>query len=97
MSGTKHAVRNSLLFREVNERMREVSLPGPAGETQELLCECRDASCIAAISVVQADFQAARERPGRFLLASHHADDAGTRIVARWNGYVTVEFDEDGR
>jgi hypothetical protein len=88
------AVRNSLLFREVNERIREMPVSWLEDEAQELVCECRDADCIATIAVTRADFQAARERPGRFLLASHHAGEAGTRILAHWDGYVTVEFDE---
>jgi hypothetical protein len=87
-------VRNSLLFREVNERIRETSIAWLEREPRELLCECQDPTCTATIAVVRADFRAAEEQPGRFLLASRHADDAGTRILARRDGYLTVEFVE---
>jgi hypothetical protein len=49
---------------------------------------------MATIAVVRADFQAVEDQPGRFLLASRHADDAGTRILACRDGYLTVEFVE---
>jgi hypothetical protein len=90
----KQTVRNSLLFREVNERIREVSIAWLERESQELLCECQDPTCTATIAVVRADFRAVGEQPGRFLLASRHADDAGTRILACRDGYLTVEFVE---
>ena len=93
MSRERRAMRNSLLFREVNERIRDVSVAWVEGEPQELLCECRDANCIATIAVLRADFQAVQDTPGRFLLSAHHANEVGTRVLARWDGYVTVEFD----
>ena len=90
----KQSQRNPLLFREVNERIREVSISWLERESQELLCECGDSTCMATIAVVRADFQAVEDQPGRFLLASRHADDAGTRILACRDGYLTVEFVE---
>lgn len=94
MAPTKQTERNSLLFREVNERIRDVSISWLERESQELLCECPDPSCIATIAVVRADFQAVEEHPGQFLFASSHADDAGTRVLASRDGYLTVEFVE---
>jgi hypothetical protein len=90
----EQTVRNSLLFREVNERIREVSIAWLERESQELLCKCQDPTCMATIAVVRADFREVEEQPGRFLLASRHADDAGTRILACRDGYLTVEFVE---
>jgi hypothetical protein len=86
-------MRNSLLIREVNERIAEVSA-WSNGEPRELLCECGDEACIAAILVTRADFQAARKRPRGYLVDSKHGGDGATSVVEARDGYSIVEYQE---
>jgi hypothetical protein len=86
-------VRNSVLIREVNERITDLSA-WYDGEPRELLCECGDEGCIEAILVTRADYQTARKRPRRYLVASKHDGEAATTLVAARDGYSIVHYKE---
>jgi hypothetical protein len=88
----EQAVRNSLLIREVNQRVVELSDSWSDGEPREFLCECGDEGCIQVIPVTRADYQAAREHPGRYLITSDHGADAGTKVRTRRDRYTIVEY-----
>jgi hypothetical protein len=90
----ERALRNSLLIREVNERITEVSDAWVDGERRELLCECGDDGCIEAILVMAADFHEARSRPSRFLVTSNHGREAGTELLLTRDGYAIVDYGE---
>jgi hypothetical protein len=88
----EQAVRNSLLIREVNERIADLSDSWLDGEPREFLCECGDESCIEVILVPRADYQVVREHSGRYLITSDHGDDAGTKARRTRDGYSIVEY-----
>ena len=88
----QRAARNSLLIREVNERVAELSDAWIDGEPREFLCECGDEGCIQVIPVTRADYEAAREHSGRYLITADHADDAGTKVRTRRDRYSIVEY-----
>ena len=92
MTAREQAVRNSLLIREVNERIAELSDSWLDGEPREFLCECGDESCTQVILVTRAEYQAVREQFGRYLITSDHGDDAGTKLRTRRDGYSIVEY-----
>jgi hypothetical protein len=64
--------RNEALFREVNERVREVSDAGPA-ELIGFLCECGDARCTESISLTRAEYERLRSDPLLFGVKPGHA------------------------
>lgn len=86
-------MRNSVLFREVNERITDLSAWSD-GEPRELLCECGDEGCIEAILVTRADYQAAREGAHRYLVASKHDGESATTLVQARDGYSIVRYRE---
>ena len=61
--------KNEAVFREVNERIREVTII-PA-ETQ-FLCECADASCTAPVSMTLSAYEGVRANPRHFLVVPGH-------------------------
>jgi hypothetical protein len=61
--------KNEAVFREVNERIREVTIV-PA-ETQ-FLCECADASCTAPVSMTLSAYEGVRTNPRHFLIVPGH-------------------------
>ena len=85
--------RQSLLFREVNQRVAELSDPWPEGDVREFLCECGDPDCTETVAVTRSDYAVAREDPCRFLLASTHIGEDMAVRVSR-DGYVIVEWRE---
>jgi hypothetical protein len=72
--------RNEALFREVNERVREVS-DADASERIEFLCECGDAGCTESISLTRAEYERLRSDPLLFGVKPGHAIADVERVV----------------
>lgn len=64
--------RNEALFREVNERVSEVS-DADAAERIDFLCECGDARCTESISLTRAEYERVRSDPLLFGVKPGHA------------------------
>jgi hypothetical protein len=90
--GSKQASRNQILFREVNERVRDVVAPLlTAGEEGEFLCECGDEACIATIRLDLEEYEAVRVSPHRFVMLPGHQDGIGEATVQANGRFVVVE------
>ncbi len=85
--------RNQLLFREVNERVREVAAPLlGAREEGEFLCECGDEACTETIRLDVEAYEAVRASPHRFVMAPGHQDGKVEATPVQENGrFVVVE------
>lgn len=80
-----------MLFREVNERIRDVSQSwAKASETVEFLCECGKAECSGLLGLTIADYDQMRSAQNRFVLLRGH-ESAALAVVARVNGYSIAE------
>jgi len=86
-------MRNSVLIREVNDRITDLSA-WHDDEPRELLCECGDEACIEAILVTKADYQSVRNGSRRYLVASKHDGEAATTLVTARDGYSIVCYRE---
>lgn len=86
------AARNQALFREINERMRELN-DALASMTDEyaIACECADAGCVETLSIRAEDYQAVRSSPRRFVILRGHIVPGIEEVVAEHDGYVVVE------
>jgi hypothetical protein len=68
----KHQIaRNEALFREVNERVEEVS-GGRSTEMTEYLCECGNAACTEAIGLRDEEYEHVRSDPLLFAVMPGH-------------------------
>ena len=83
----RDAGRGQSLFREVNERITDVS----AGATTEVLCECGTGQCTETIVVVQEEYEAIREVPEHFLVVASHVRPDVERVVDDHGSFVIVE------
>ena len=83
------AVRNELLFRQVNERIFQIA----SSETDglEVLCECGDESCISTLTIAVRDYERIRAEPSRFVVCNGHELADIERIVERTPAYLVVE------
>jgi hypothetical protein len=89
LSGAR-AARNQELFRQVNERIAE--LTAGLGEPGERLfvCECGDGACSKPLELSAADYRDVRAHPDRFVvLAGHELPDLD-RVVDRRGPCVVV-------
>jgi len=65
--------KNEAVFREVNERINDVTRES----TAEYLCECGDATCTETIQMTVSDYEDVRSDPTHFaVLPGHEIPDA---------------------
>jgi hypothetical protein len=85
-------VRTRLLFREVNDRIADVSLETwRTSEPVGFLCECGDAACVETLDLKVADYEAIRSETTRFLVRAGHESPELEDVVERIDGCVVVE------
>jgi len=83
--------RNEVLFREVNERIEEVSRTlGPDGET-EFLCECGRDDCVEPVPLTVAEYENVRSEPNRFVIVPGHQDRRIEALVSSNDRFSVVE------
>jgi hypothetical protein len=82
-------VRSQILFREVNERLRETvgGLEAPI----EFLCECSAEDCIETVTLDLKEYEHVRAYPNLFLVANGHEVLEVDRVVDQGAGYLLVE------
>jgi hypothetical protein len=82
--------RNEAFFREVNERIRQVTT-GFNGESHDFLCECSDPTCAVRISLTLAEYEHIRANSTRFVLAPGHIASEIEHALVRARDHVVVE------
>src|SRR3954467_11465248 len=93
----ERVVGNQLLFREVNERIIELTAAWIGKDPQVLICECCDQGCAEGIEVTVAEFDAVRAGKARFLVALGHQRPGVEQVVKRNNRFAVVEDDRNRR
>ena len=83
---------NEALFRDVNERIREISDTfGTQAATYDFLCECSDPSCSERVVLTRAEYENVRSDSTRFVVAKGHALPEIESVVERAKDHVVVE------
>ncbi|HET7045017.1 MAG TPA: hypothetical protein VFI37_09230 [Gaiellaceae bacterium] len=91
MGREERLARNEVLFREVNERIKDVSeLTGTLDGGPEFLCVCADAGCIERIGLSLGEYETLRADPRRFVVLRGHETDV-ERVVADRGTHLTPE------
>jgi hypothetical protein len=83
--------RRQVVFREVNERIAE--LTGLLNETgvNLLICECSDPGCAESLEITPEEYEAVRADPARFVVLRGHQMLEGERVVDGNGRYLVVE------
>jgi len=91
MSTRGRVAKSERLFRELNDRIREVSeaLLG-AGERVEFICECAHEGCLDKIKLTRTEFAEVRGDATWFFVAPGHEREDVEVVVERRDGYVIV-------
>ena len=90
VSRPERAARNEALFREVNERIRDVSARFEVSHG-EFVCECSDGGCTQTLTMTLDEYEAVRSRGDRFAVVAGHEDLAIERVVERKDRFTVVE------
>ena len=85
----RQVANNEALFRDVNERIGEVSAHW--AKAPEILCECGARECGATLAVARDAYEAVRANPIAFLVLPGHEQLDVERVVERRDDYLVVE------
>jgi hypothetical protein len=89
--------RNEALFREVNERVKQVA-PDDPGEHVGFLCECGDDGCTKTISLSRGEYEHARSEATLFAITPGHEIPEIEHVVERHERfYLVKKHAEEGR
>lgn len=92
MGRKRRAAENELLYRELNERIRDVNEQfGLDGDRLELVCECSRLGCSERIVLTPAEYANVRAHSARFALVPGHEDPQLERVVERNDRFAVVE------
>lgn len=92
--------KNEAVFREVNERITEITADLAEGAAYPnlvdgLICECSDPLCLERIGPLEvADYEAVRSDPRRFIVAVGHQALDVEHVVEEHRAYTVVEKNE---
>jgi hypothetical protein len=94
-SEQERRARNEALFREVNERVEEVSTRLAGTEDESALtgfvCECSREACADLVEITYAQYEAIRSDARRFLVRVGHEDLTVDRVVEQHPAFLIVE------
>jgi len=79
--------KNEAVFREVNERINEVTRENAS----EYLCECGYGTCTETIQMTVTEYEDMRAEPTHFAVLSGHEIPDLEDVVARKEGFLVVQ------
>jgi hypothetical protein len=88
------AARNQSLFREVNERVKDVSQMFTAATTlSDWVCECANDGCVERLELSSREYEDVRAEGARFLVApgQEHVWPDVERVIERHARYWVLE------
>ena len=98
MSRDVQRVRNETLFRNLNERLKELDdrldtavVGAPAKDREEFFCECGRIDCMARFEMNRDQYESIRAHGERFGVLPGHVDENIERVVATHANFVVVE------
>lgn len=83
----ERAATNESLFREVNERIEDIS--GDASFTQ-FICECEDQQCDEHVSMTVEEYEHVRAEGNRFLVLPGHTSEDVDEVLESTDRYLVV-------
>jgi hypothetical protein len=84
--------KNEVMFRNVNERLREVGEGfSLITDVAEFVCECGNSSCTERVQLSLAAYEEIRADPTRFFVIKGHEQPEYEKVVSEEQGYLIVE------
>jgi hypothetical protein len=96
MNREERLAKNEALFRDVNERVREISGDSwSVSEPVEFLCECVLTDCLERVVLPLPAYEEVRADPTHFVLLPGHQRPDIESVVAAGDGYLVVEKNDE--
>jgi hypothetical protein len=84
--------KNEELFRNVNERIEQVSQTvAPDDQLMEYLCECDGRDCHEKVRASRDEYESVRAEPTHFMILADHQDPRVERVVSSNERFLVVE------
>lgn len=80
-----------MLFREVNDRIREVTDHFGVTGTVDFICECSQEDCTDTIELEPGEYEAVRSSPRLFVITPGHESLQVERVVKTNERFALVE------
>jgi hypothetical protein len=90
VASLERLARNQALFREVNERLLELS-DGFQDGSMTFVCECSNDDCTATVTMTREDYESVRARATLFVVLTGHELLEVEDVVDRRDGFTVVE------
>jgi hypothetical protein len=92
----RRLARNENLFREVNERIREVGeeFDVALAQTAHFVCECDDPVCTESVQVKGVEYERIRANPIWFVVVKGHEDPSVEFVAEETDRYNVVQKTE---
>jgi hypothetical protein len=88
----RRVVVNETLFREVNERIKDINQSfATLTEQMQIVCECGSGSCAERFPMLPGDYEELRANPDHFAIVPGHDIPDVERIVSRCGDYDVVQ------
>ena len=84
-------VRNQVLFREVNDRIREVTEGLGIVNNTDFVCECSQADCTDTVELDLEEYEGIRSTPTIFVIVSGHEVPEIENVIEANDRYMLVE------
>jgi len=81
--------KNEILFREINERLDEMSVPW--SKTTDYLCECSEMSCTKIVELTNAEYERVRSKGTVFVVVPGHERPEIEKVIEEQEGFLLVE------
>jgi hypothetical protein len=89
-SRQQRVAKNEALFRQVNERIEEVSAALEGDSMSDFLCECGDDNCTDPVSVTLFEYEEIRGDPTHFVIARGHEVIDVERVIQENERFAVV-------
>jgi hypothetical protein len=82
--------RNQILFRDVNNRILDVTDLFSAEDTSDFLCECSDPECTETASLTVEEYRSIRAEPTHFVTTPGHFEPTVDEVIGRHDRFWIV-------
>jgi hypothetical protein len=83
--------KNEVLFRDVNERIRDINRDMGFDEVADFICECGNPECATPIALRLVEYEAVRAYPTRFAIFPGHEIPDVEDVVEQNERFAVVE------
>jgi hypothetical protein len=86
----RRLAQNESLFREVNERIKEVATDQAVAASYAYVCECANSDCTFQVELDHGEYEAVRQDPAQFVVLPRHYTPEIEDLVAEHESHWIV-------